>query len=86
MTIERIVKRSDESASVFFDDQGEMILSYEVIFKNGLRKGDAVSESLFYQLKNENEKYFIKKKSIKSNSEESSFFKRIADKTFAEEI
>ncbi|HMU43887.1 MAG TPA: regulatory protein RecX [Ignavibacteriaceae bacterium] len=64
MTIERIVKRSDESASVFFDDQGEMILSYEVIFKNGLRKGDAVSESLFYQLKNENEKYFIKKKAL----------------------
>ncbi|MBK7378233.1 MAG: regulatory protein RecX [Ignavibacteriales bacterium] len=64
MTIERIVKRSDESASVFFDDQSEIILSYEVIIKNGLRKGDAVSESLFYLLKDENEKYFIKKKAI----------------------
>jgi len=64
MTIERIVKRSDEAASVFFDDQSEIILSYEVIIKNGLRKGDQVSESLFYLLSEENEKYFIKRKAI----------------------
>lgn len=64
MTIESIVKRSDQSASVFFDDQTEIILSYEVILKNGLRKGDVVSESLFYLLKDENEKYFIKKKAL----------------------
>lgn len=64
MTIERIVKRSDETASVFFDDKSEIILSYDVIIKNGLKKGDQISESLFYLLSEENEKYFIRRKAI----------------------
>lgn len=64
MKVERIIKRSDATASVIIDDQSELILSYEVIVKNGLRKDDEISESLFSLLKEENEKYFIRKKAL----------------------
>ena len=62
MVIDRIEKK-DNSNVIIYLDNGELIyLAYEVMLKNGLRKGVEVSESHFDFLIRENQKFFIKRK------------------------
>ena len=62
MIIAKIQKKNDNNVIVLFDDDQKLFLSYEVLLKNGLRKGTEISESHFDYLVKENQKYFIKQK------------------------
>jgi regulatory protein len=62
MVIARIQKKNDNNVIVLLDNDQKLFLSYEVLLKNGLRKGSEISESHFDYLVKENQKYFIKQK------------------------
>jgi len=62
MVIARIQKRNDNNVVVLLDNDQKLFLSYEVLLKNGLRKGSEISESHFDFLVKENQKYYIKQK------------------------
>jgi regulatory protein len=64
MVIARIQKKNDNNVVVLLDNDQKLFLSYEVLLKNGLRKGSEVSESHFDYLVKENQKYFIKQKAF----------------------
>ena len=64
MVIARIQKKNDNNVMVLLDNDQKLFLSYEVLLKNGLRKGSEVSESHFDFLVKENQKYFIKQKAF----------------------
>ena len=62
MVITKIQKKNDNNVIVLLDNDQKLFLSYEVLLKNGLRKGSEISESHFDFLVKENQKYFIKQK------------------------
>jgi regulatory protein len=62
MIIAKIQKKNDNNVIVLLDNDQKLFLSYEVLLKNGLRKGSEVSESHFDFLVRENQKFFIKQK------------------------
>src|ERR1035437_914406 len=62
MVIDRIEKKDNTNVIIYLDNGEKIYLAYEVILKNGLRKGVEISESHFHLLITENQKYFIKKK------------------------
>ena len=62
MIIARIQKKNDNNVIVLLDNDQKLFLSYEVLLKNGLRKGSEISESHFDYLIKENQKYFIRQK------------------------
>ena len=62
MVIAKIQKKNDNNVIVLLDNDQKLFLSYEVLLKNGLRKGSEISESHFDFLVKENQKYFIKQK------------------------
>ena len=64
MKIERIVKKDRRNVIIDFDDDSNLIINYEVLLKNGLRKGMEVSSDRFSFLIEENEKYKIKTSAI----------------------
>jgi regulatory protein len=64
MVIARVQKKNDNNVIVLLDNDQKLFLSYEVLLKNGLRKGSEVSESHFDYLVKENQKYFIKQKAF----------------------
>lgn len=64
MKILKITKGKSGDVVVFLDNDEKLFLAYEVLLKNGLRKGDEISEDLFSYLVTENQKYFIKKRAL----------------------
>jgi regulatory protein len=62
MVIAKIQKKNDNNVLILLDNDQKLFLSYEVLLKNGLRKGSEVSESHFDYLVKENQKFFIKQK------------------------
>ena len=62
MIIAKIQKKNDNNVIVLLDNDQKLFLSYEVLLKNGLRKGSEISESHFDFLVKENQKFFIKQK------------------------
>ena len=62
MVIDRIEKKDNSNVIIYLDNGEKIYLAYEVVLKNGLRKGIEISESHFHFLITENQKYFIKKK------------------------
>lgn len=64
MIIEKIEKKDSINVIVLLDNNQKLFLAYEVLLKNGLRKGSEISESHFDFLIRENQKYFIKQKAF----------------------
>jgi regulatory protein len=62
MIITKIEKKDNTNVIIYLDNGEKIYLAYEVILKNGLRKGVEISESHFHLLITANQKYFIKKK------------------------
>ena len=62
MIITRVEKKDNTNVIIYLDNGEKIYLAYEVILKNGLRKGVEISESHFHLLISENQKFFIKKK------------------------
>jgi len=63
MIITRIEKKDNVNVIIYFDNDEKIYLAYEVMLKNGLRKGVEISESHLHLLIKENQKFFIKRKS-----------------------
>jgi regulatory protein len=64
MKIEGIEKKDRRNVVINFDDGSDLVINYEVLLKNGLRKGMEVSSDRFSFLVEENEKYKIKTSAI----------------------
>ena len=64
MIISGIKKKDNTNVVIDLDNGEKLYLAYEVMLKNGLRKGVDISESHFQLLIKENQKYFIKKKAF----------------------
>jgi regulatory protein len=62
MVIVRIQKKDNNNVKILLENDQKLFLSYEVLLKNGLRKGSEISESHFDFLVKENQKFFIKQK------------------------
>lgn len=65
MQIVKITKKNERDVIVFLDNDDKLILAYEILMKNGLRKGDEISEDLFSFLIKENQKYFIRQRALR---------------------
>ena len=59
MIIQKIVKKDDKNVIVHLDEGEKLFLSKEVILKNGLRKGDVISEEKHASLIKENQSFFL---------------------------
>jgi regulatory protein len=64
MLIERLVKKDETTVIVYLDNGDKLYLSYEVVLKNGLRKGTEISEDRFDFLIRHNKKYHIRQKTL----------------------
>lgn len=64
MRIERIVKKDNRNVIIYFNDDNQLVINYEVFLKSSLRKGMEVSSDRFSFLAEENEKYKIKTEAI----------------------
>jgi regulatory protein len=64
MIIERVVKKDDNTVVIYLDNKEKLFLSYEILLKNGLRKGSEISEDRFSLLVVQNRKYHIRQKAI----------------------
>ncbi|MCH8169632.1 MAG: regulatory protein RecX [Bacteroidetes bacterium] len=62
MKIERIISKNDKNVIVHLEDGEKLFLSKEVVLKNGLRKGDQISDDLSSFLIKENQLFFIKQR------------------------
>ena len=64
MIIERVVKKDDNTVVIYLDNNEKLFISYEVLLKNGLKKGSEISEDRFGLLVVQNRKYHIRQKAI----------------------
>lgn len=62
MKIERIISKNDKNVIVHLENGEKLFLSKEVVLKNGLRKGDQISDDLSSFLIKENQLFFIKQR------------------------
>jgi hypothetical protein len=62
MVISRIEKKDNTNVIIYLDNDEKIYLAYEIVLKNGLRKGVEISESHYNFLIRENQKFFIRKK------------------------
>lgn len=64
MKITRIVKKDEKNVIVYLDNNEKLILTYEILLKNGLRKNHDIPEDHFHLLIRENQKHHIKQKAF----------------------
>ena len=64
MKIERIIRKDEKNVTVFFDNDEKLILSEDVFYKSGLRKGDEVSDDRFSFFVEQNIIYHIKQRAL----------------------
>lgn len=90
MKIIRIVRKDEKNVIVFFDNEEKIILSEDVFFQSGLRKGDEVSEDRFSFFVEQNIIYHIKQRAFsflsrRFHSERELFFK-LKSKSYDERL
>lgn len=59
MLITKIIKLKNK-AKIFFDNKDNLIIRYDVVVKNGLRKGDEIEEKFISSLIDQNENFTAK--------------------------
>jgi regulatory protein len=64
MKIIRITKKDENNVSILFEHNQTFVISKEVVFQNGLRKDDDISEDHFSFLQRENQKYLTKQSAL----------------------
>jgi len=62
MKIEKIFKKNDRNVIVQLENGEKLFLVKEVVLKNGLRKGDVISDDLSSSLIKENQLFFIRQR------------------------
>lgn len=64
MVILKISSKNEQNVVVSLEDGSVLFLSKDLVYEKGLRKGDDIPDDLRLELIEENQKYFIKKKSF----------------------
>jgi len=64
MKIESIISKDDKNVVVYFDDNEKLIISKDVFYQSGLRKGDEISEDRFLFFITQNQLYFVKQRAL----------------------
>lgn len=64
MKIERIIRKDENNVVVHFDDNEKLIITKDVFYQSGLRKGDEISEDRFLFFVTQNKLYFIKQRAL----------------------
>ncbi len=64
MKIEKVIRKDEKNVAVYFDNNEKLILSEEVFFQSGLRKGDEVSDDRFSFFIEQNILYYIKLRAL----------------------
>jgi regulatory protein len=65
MVIIRIVKKGKGDVTIYFDNDSMLFLAVEVFLKNGLKKGDEISEDRFSFLIEQNKLFHIKQRAFR---------------------
>jgi regulatory protein len=65
MIITGLEKKDDSNIVIILDNGDRLVISYELLLKNGLRRNSEISESHFLFLKEENEKFTAKQQAYK---------------------
>jgi regulatory protein len=65
MYITRIIKKSKNDVTIYFDNNSVMFLAVEVFLKSGLKKGDEISEDRFSLLIEQNKLFHIKQRAFR---------------------
>lgn len=64
MKIVQIVKKNDKKVFVHFDNDEKIVLSKDLVYQNGLRKSDEISEEQLKNLLEQEKKINIKQKAL----------------------
>ncbi len=64
MKIDRVSRKDERNVLVYFDNDQKLILSEDVFFQSGLRKGDEVSDDRFSFFIEQNILYHIKQRAL----------------------
>ena len=64
MKLDRVVRKDEKNVVIFFDNDEKLILSEDVFFQSGLRKGDEISEDRFSFFVEQNIIYHIKQRAL----------------------
>lgn len=90
MILKKILKKGSKSVSLLLEDDSEIVIHYEVFMKNGLRKGDLLSEDRISFLLNEHKKQLAKESAFRLLSRRLHSVKelklKLAQKKFGQEI
>lgn len=65
MKIDHIISKDDSNVVVYFDDNEKLIISKDVFYQSGLRKGDEISEDRFLFFIRQNQLYFVKQRALR---------------------
>lgn len=64
MKIEKVIRKDENNVAIYFDNNEKLILSEDVFYQSGLRKGDEVSDDRFSFFIEQNILYYIKLKAL----------------------
>ena len=64
MKISRVIRKDEKNVVVYFDNDDKLIISEDVFYQSGLRKGDEVSEDRFSFFVEQNKIYYIKQRAL----------------------
>ncbi len=64
MKIVQIVKKNDKKVFIHFDNDEKIVLSKDLVYQNGLRKSDEISEEQLKNLLEQEKKISIKQKAL----------------------
>lgn len=65
LKIKSIKSKNENTAIITLEDENVYFISKDIIYKNGLRKGDEVTNEFINELIRENQKYYIKERAYR---------------------
>ncbi len=90
MRIEKVLRKDDKNVAIYFDNDDRLILSEDVFYQSGLRKGDEVSDDRFSFFVKQNILYYIKQKAMSFLSKrfhsERELFLKLKKKSYDEKL
>ena len=64
MKIVRVLRKDEKHVTIYFDNDEKLIISEDVFYNSGLRKGDELSEDRYTFFIDQNKIYYIKQKAL----------------------
>lgn len=64
MKIVRVLRKDEKNVTIYFDNDEKLIISEDVFYNSGLRKGDELSEDRYSFFIDQNKIYYIKQRAL----------------------